>query len=58
MAPLGVFGAVPLLETAANMRADIFLAMGQRDGARGVLAGASKAFPQNARRRAQLDSLK
>lgn len=42
----------------ANMRADIFLAMGQRDSARAVLAEAASAFPQNARLKARLDSLK
>ena len=42
----------------ANMRADIFLAMGQHDSARAVLAEASAAFPQNARLKARADSLR
>lgn len=42
----------------ANLTADAWLAMGKRDSARAVLAGASAAFPQNARLKARLDSLK
>jgi uncharacterized membrane protein len=42
----------------AHLRADIFIAMGKRDSARAALAEASTAFPQNARLKARLDSLK
>jgi uncharacterized membrane protein len=42
----------------ANLRADIFLAMGQRDSARAVLTAAVTAFPNNTRLKARLDSLK
>ena len=42
----------------ANLKADIFLAMGNKDSARATLASASQAFPQNARLKARLDSLK
>jgi len=42
----------------ANMLADIFLAMGQRDSARATIAAASSEFPSNARLKARLDSLR
>jgi uncharacterized membrane protein len=42
----------------ATMKADIYLAMGQRDSARAVLSQAAAAFPQNARLKARLDSLR
>lgn len=42
----------------ANLRTDIFLAMGQRDSARATLAAAVAAFPQNVRLKARLDSIK
>jgi predicted negative regulator of RcsB-dependent stress response len=42
----------------ANLKADAFLAMNNRDSARAVLAQASTALPANARIKARLDSLK
>jgi uncharacterized membrane protein len=42
----------------ANLRADIFLAMGKRDSARAAISEAAAAFPQNLRLKARLDSLK
>jgi uncharacterized membrane protein len=42
----------------ATLKTDIFLAMGQRDSARAVLAAAVAAFPNNTRLKARLDSLK
>ena len=42
----------------ANLKADVFLALGKRDSARAVIADASTALPQNARLKARLDSLK
>jgi hypothetical protein len=42
----------------ANLKADAFLAMGNRDSARVVLSEASGAIPANARLKARLDSLK
>lgn len=42
----------------ASLKADAFLAMGNRDSARAVLAPVVEAFPANARLKAKLDSLK
>ena len=42
----------------ANLKADAFLAMGNRDSARAVLSQASAAIPANTRLKARLDSLK
>lgn len=42
----------------ANLKADAFLAMGNKDSARAVLGAAATAFPTNARLKARLDSLR
>lgn len=42
----------------ATLKADAFIAMGNRDSARAVLAPVVEAFPANARLKARLDSLK
>jgi uncharacterized membrane protein len=42
----------------ANLKADAYLAMGNRDSARAVLAPVAAAFPANTRLKARLDSLK
>ncbi|HET9426128.1 MAG TPA: DUF2231 domain-containing protein [Gemmatimonadaceae bacterium] len=42
----------------ATIRADIFIAMGQRDSARSTLTAAVAAYPANTRLKAKLDSLK
>lgn len=42
----------------ATLKADIYLALGLRDSARAALAPAVAAFPQNARLKAKLDSLR
>lgn len=42
----------------ANLKADIYLAMGKSDSAKAVLSEVVSAFPQNARLKARLDSLK
>lgn len=47
-----------LAPRVANMKADIYLAMGQRDSARAVLSRASTSLPQNQRIRTRLDSLR
>ena len=46
-----------LAPRVANLKADIYLAMGQRDSARAVLSRASTSLPQNQRLRSRLDSL-
>jgi len=57
--------SVPLLVSDARLRArqatlkaDAYLGMSQPDSARAVLAAAVAAFPQNARLKAKLDSIK
>jgi uncharacterized membrane protein len=42
----------------ASLKADIYLALGKRDSARAALAPVIAAFPQNARLRAKMDSIK
>jgi uncharacterized membrane protein len=42
----------------ATLKADIYLALGKQDSARAVLAPVVEAFPQNARLKAKLDSIK
>ena len=42
----------------ASVTADVFLAMGQPDSARAVLAPAVAAFPANTRLKAKLDSIR
>ncbi len=42
----------------ANLKADAYIGLGQRDSARAVLSTAAAAMPQNARLRARLDSLR
>ena len=42
----------------ANLKADAYVAMNNKDSARAVLSAASTAFPANARLKARLDSLK
>ncbi|HEY7394889.1 MAG TPA: DUF2231 domain-containing protein [Gemmatimonadaceae bacterium] len=47
-----------LLARKANLKADAFLALGQRDSARAVIGAAVAAVPQNARLKARLDSIR
>lgn len=62
---LGAARLVPIDTTSArwvarkaNLIADLHLAIGHPDSARGELAAAAARFPQNARLKARLDSLK
>jgi uncharacterized membrane protein len=46
-----------MLARKANLKADAFIALGQRDSARAVLGAASTAMPTNVRLKARFDSL-